>query len=108
VTTSAAVTPGQVMAYNYAYYAAGAAPYSSGAVARGVAVNAAGANGVVAVTEEGLASVNATNYASSAAPAYISTTAPTSVTTATSSDANTAVRIGVFVAGNQIVVRPSP
>jgi hypothetical protein len=108
VATTSAVTAGQVMAYNYAYYAAGAAPYSSGAVARGVAVNAAAANGVVAVTEQGLASVNATNYASSAAPAYISTTTPTSVTTGTSSDANTAVRIGVFMPGNQIAVRLSP
>jgi len=108
VNTTSAVTAGQVMAYTYAYYAANAAPYSSGAVARGVAVNAAAANGVVAITEQGLASVNATNYASSASPAYISTTTPTSVTTATSSDANTAVRIGVFMAGNQIVVRLSP
>jgi hypothetical protein len=108
VSTTSAVTPGQVMAYSYAYYAAGAAPYSSGAVARGVAVNAAAANGVVAITEQGLASVNATNYASSASPAYISTTTPTSVTTGTSSDANTSVRIGVFMAGNQIVVRLSP
>jgi hypothetical protein len=108
VTTNTAVTPGEVLAYSYSYYAAGATPMTSGGMLRGVAFNAAAANGVVAVVEQGVASVNATNYASAAAPAYLSTTTPTSVTTGSASDANTSVRVGIFLPGNQIVVRPSP
>jgi len=108
VSTDTAVTVGEVMAYTYSYTAAGTTPMTSGGVARGVAANAAPAGGVVAVIEQGVASVNATNYGSSASPAYLSTTTPTSVTTGTASDANTAVRLGIFIAGNQIVVRISP
>jgi hypothetical protein len=108
VNTDTAVTPGEVMAYSYQYTGSGATPMTSGAMVRGVSVNAAGAGGIIAVTEQGVVSVNATNYASTAAPAYVSTTTPTSVTTGTSSDANTSVRVGIFLPGNQIIVRPSP
>jgi hypothetical protein len=108
VTTDTAVTVGEVMAYTYSFFASSTTPMTTGAVARGVAANAAAANGIVAVVEQGITNVNATNYGTNAVPAYLSTTTPTSVTTGTAPDANTAVRIGIFMPGNQIIVRISP
>jgi len=99
-----------VIGFSFASGGESAAPMTTGAVVRGVALNnnPSGVNGIVGVVEGGVATVTATNYGTSAAPAYLSTTTPSSVTTGGASDANTAVRVGIFLPNNQIYVRPTP
>jgi hypothetical protein len=106
--TDTAVSIGQLMAYAYSINGASTTPMTTGAVPSGVAMNAALANGVVAVAQTGIATVNATHSATTAARAYLSTSTPTSVTTASAPDANTSQVIGTFLQPNQVFLRISP